>query len=100
MEDVHGEHHAASSPPPSADLPVSPPHPIRWVPHRKAEIVDAVVRGQLSRERACTLYGISIEEYVSWQRGIAMFGLAGLQVSGTQRRRRLQVPPPASRLDP
>lgn len=61
--------------------------PKRWVPHRKAEIVAAVTGGYLSLDEARERYAISIEEFLAWQHGINLFGLAGLRVYGTQPRK-------------
>jgi hypothetical protein len=74
-----------------AEVPPAPRFPIRWVPHRKAEVVSAVRKGVLSCEQVCALYALSIEEFASWQRGIDMFGLAGLQINRTQRGRRIRA---------
>jgi len=67
-----------------------PPRPKRWVPHRKAEIVAAVRGGFLSLDQACERYALSIEEYLTWQRGIDLFGLAGLRVNKMQQRRHVR----------
>ena len=66
----------------------SPPLPRRWVAHRKAEVVAAVRGGYLSLEEARKRYALSTEEYLTWQREIDRFGLAGLRVYRTQERRR------------
>jgi hypothetical protein len=70
-----------------AGLPLPPPGAKRWWPHRKAAVVAAVRGGFLSLDEACEQYALSIEEYLAWQHGIDLFGLAGLRVNGTQRRR-------------
>ena len=62
--------------------------PKRWVPHRKAEIVAAVRGGFVSLDEACERYELSLEEFLTWQRGIDLFGLAGLRVNRTQQHRR------------
>ncbi len=74
-----------------ADAPVRPPSPKRWVAQRKAEVVDAVSRGDLTCAQACELHAISIEEYLSWRANFAEFGLAGLHAGRAQRRRRLRA---------
>jgi len=74
-----------------AGLPPPPPLPQRWVPHRKAEIVAAVRGGFLSFDEALERYALSVEEYLTWQRGIDLFGLAGLRVNNTQQRRRVRT---------
>ncbi len=75
------------------EMPSPPPVPARWVPHRKAEIVAAVRGGAISLDEACARYALSIEEFLAWQHGIDLFGLAGLRVYKTQRRRRVRTKP-------
>ncbi len=53
---------------------------MRWVPQRKAEVVEAVRSGILTLDEACERYALSIEEFLAWQHGISLFGLAGLRV--------------------
>jgi hypothetical protein len=69
-------------------LRLPPPGSKRWWPHRKAAVVAAVRGGILSLDDACERYALSIEEYLTWQHGIDLYGLAGLRINGTQRRRR------------
>ena len=40
----------------------------RWLPHHKAIVVAAVRHGLLAFSEACERYGLSPEEYLSWQR--------------------------------
>ena len=77
---------AGDSPPHSGEMP--PPRPKRWVPHRKAEVVAAVRNGFLTFDDACQLYALSVEEFLAWQHGIDLFGLAGLRVNNLQVHRR------------
>ena len=56
------------------DLP--PPDTKRWVIRRKAEVVAAVRGGLLSLDEACARYGLSVEEFLSWQMSIARGGLS------------------------
>jgi uncharacterized protein DUF1153 len=75
--------------PPNHVLP--PSDTKRWVARRKAVIVDAVRGGALTLDEACHRYGISVEEFLAWQRAIEAHGVAGLRVT------RLQIyrdPPP------
>jgi hypothetical protein len=65
----------ASVSPPPPSLPVR-----RWVPHRKAELIAAVRGGSLSLDAACRRYDLTIEEFLAWQHGIDLFGMAGLRV--------------------
>jgi hypothetical protein len=61
-----------------------PPLPKRWVPRRKAEIVAAVRDGLLTLDEASERYALSVEEYLTWQRGLDLFGLSGLRVNKIQ----------------
>ena len=62
-----------------ADLP--PPQTKRWVIRRKAAVVAAVCGGLLSMDEACHRYSLTVEEFLSWQRTINRFGVAGLRVT-------------------
>jgi hypothetical protein len=64
-----------------------PPRPTRWVPQRKAEIVDALRGGFITLEEACAHYDLSEEECVSWQRRLERVGFPGLLVKNTQKSR-------------
>ncbi len=68
-----------------ADLPK--PDTVRWVIRRKAEVVAAVRGGLLTLEGACDRYGLSTEEFLSWQRTIEAHGLAGLRTTRIQQYR-------------
>jgi len=72
-------------------MPAPPPAPKRWVPSKKAEIVAAVRGGYLSLDDALERYGLSIEEYLTWQHGIDLFGQAGLRVNRAQQLRRIRI---------
>jgi hypothetical protein len=61
---------------------------VRWIPQRKAEIVAAIRDGFMSLEEARESYALSIEEYLSWQMGIELSGLAGLRINRVQQNRR------------
>jgi transposase-like protein len=63
------------------------PNTRRWIARRKAAVVAAVGRGEITIEEACRRYRLSIEEFRSWERGFVENGLAGLQVGYRQRRR-------------
>ncbi len=69
-----------------AGLLLPPPGSTRWWPHRKAAVVTAVRGGFLNLDDACNRYALSVEEYLSWQHGSDVLGLAGLRVSGPRRR--------------
>jgi len=68
-----------------ADLP--PADTKRWVIRRKAEVVAAVRGGLLSLEEACNRYTLTVEEFLSWQRSIDRYGLAGLRATRVQQYR-------------
>ena len=68
-----------------ADLPK--PNTTRWVTRRKAEVVAAVQGGLISLEDACERYRLSVEEFLSWQHGIARHGLDGLRATHVQNRK-------------
>jgi hypothetical protein len=65
-----------------AHLP--PPDTKRWVPRRKAMIVNAVRDGVMGLEEACRCYELSVEELVTWQRAIETHGIPGLRVTRLQ----------------
>ena len=79
-----------------ADLP--PPDTKRWVIRRKAEVVAAVRGGLISLDDACQRYSLSVEEFLSWQRAIENFGLAGLRATRVQEYRPTELLPPGFRL--
>ncbi len=60
----------------------------RWITRRKAEVVAAVRAGRIDLDEACTRYGITIEEFLSWQRLLDEHGLHGLRVTRLQDYRR------------
>ena len=65
-----------------ADLPS--PDTKRWVPRRKAAIVDAVRQGVVSLEEVCRRYQLSVEEFITWQHAIEGHGVPGLPVTRVQ----------------
>jgi hypothetical protein len=62
-----------------ADLP--PPDTKRWVVRRKAEVVAAVNGGLLSIDEVLERYGLTLEEFASWQRAVDRSGMQGLRVT-------------------
>ena len=78
------------------DLPS--PDTKRWVPRRKAVIVDAVRRGAVSLEEVCRRYQLSVEEFITWQRAIESHGPPGLRVTRVQIYRDSHTPRVARRL--
>jgi hypothetical protein len=65
------------------------PSTSRWVIRRKAEVVAAVAGGLLTIDEACDRYGLTIEEFTSWQRALDRSGMAGLRVTRIQLYRQL-----------
>jgi hypothetical protein len=61
----------------------------RWVVRRKAEVVAAVNGGLLNVDEACERYGLTLEEFASWQRAIDRVGMAGLRVTRIQQYKEL-----------
>ena len=61
----------------------------RWVVRRKAEVVAAVNGGLLTIEEACERYGLTLEEFASWQRAVDRSGMQGLRVTRIQHYRDL-----------
>ena len=82
---VPGQGHRSAAPSP-------PSSRTRWVAQRKAEVVEAVLGGMLTLDEARERYALSIEEFLTWQHGISLFGLAGLRVYGASGRESAKVP--------
>lgn len=61
-----------------------PPSTTRWFVRRKAEVVAAVNGGLLSVDEACERYGLTLEEFATWQRAVDRFGIAGLRTTRIQ----------------
>lgn len=61
-----------------------PPSTTRWVVRRKAEVVSAVNGGLLSVDEVCERYGLTLEEFASWQRSVDRSGMPGLRVTRIQ----------------
>ena len=70
-----------------ADLP--PTNTRRWVIRRKAEVVAAVNGGLLSIDEVLERYGLTLEEFASWQRAVDRSGMQGLRVTRIQHYRDL-----------
>ena len=66
-----------------------PPGTTRWVVRRKAEVVSAVNGGLLTVDEACERYGLTLEEFASWQRAVDRSGMPGLRVTRIQHYRTL-----------
>ncbi|MCC6828218.1 MAG: DUF1153 domain-containing protein [Novosphingobium sp.] len=61
----------------------------RWVVRRKAEVVAAVNGGLLTIEEVLERYGLTLEEFASWQRAVDRSGMQGLRVTRIQHYRDL-----------
>ena len=70
-----------------ADLPS--PKTKRWVIRRKAEVVAAVNGGLLTIDEGLERYGLTLEEFASWQRAVDRSGMQGLRVTRIQHYRDL-----------
>lgn len=68
-----------------ADLP--PPETRRWVASRKAAVVRAVGAGLISRAWAIETYGLSEDEFASWEEAVALHGEDALKATRIQRYR-------------
>src|SRR3546814_10291386 len=60
----------------------------RWVVRRKAEVVAAANGGLLTVDEVCDRYGLTAEEFASWQRAIDRSGMPGLCVTRIQHYKR------------
>ena len=69
------------------DLPS--PKTKRWVVRRKAEVVAAVNGGMMTIEEVLERYGLTLEEFASWQRAVDRSGMQGLRVTRIQHYRDL-----------
>ena len=66
-----------------------PANTTRWVVRRKAEVVAAVNGGLLTIDEVCERYGLTLEEFASWQRAVDRSGMQGLRVTRIQHYREL-----------
>ena len=62
-------------------IELPPPDTKRWTVRRKAAVVEAVRIGMISLEEACLRYGLSVEEFLAWQRAVERHGIHGLRVT-------------------
>jgi len=68
--------------PSTGELP--PADTRRWVISRKAQVLNAIRDGVLSRAEACARYRISEAELRLWERAVACAGVPGLRVTRVQ----------------
>ncbi|WP_156256802.1 DUF1153 domain-containing protein [Sandarakinorhabdus oryzae] len=74
-----------SPPPPGFTSEVLPPSDtVRWVPSRKAAVINAINDGRITVEEACQRWRLSIEEIQLWQRAMDKAGQPGLRVTRVQ----------------
>jgi hypothetical protein len=59
-------------------------HTQRWVVRRKAAVVAAVRRGDLTLPEAATRYRLSEDEFRLWERALDTNGVPGLRVTRIQ----------------
>jgi hypothetical protein len=55
-----------------------------WTPRRKAALIAAVSRGEITLEEASNRYRLTQEEFISWVAAIENYGEPGLRVTRTQ----------------
>ena len=51
----------------------------RWTVRRKASVVGADRGGWVPIEEICTLYNISVDEFLAWERHLDRYGVPGLR---------------------
>ena len=59
----------------------------RWTPRRKASVVKAVLSGVMGLEEICHRYGLSVEEFSSWNDAMHKHGMRGLYTTKLQKYR-------------
>ena len=57
---------------------------LRWVPNRKAAVICAVRGGLISLEDVRTRWGVTVEEYRTWEKQFDAHGRDGLRVTRIQ----------------
>ncbi len=68
-----------------ADLPATDTR--RWVASRKAAVVKAVHANLISREDALKSYGLSEDEFTSWESAVKDHGIDALKTTALQKYR-------------
>lgn len=66
------------------DMELPPVNTRRWVIRRKAQVLQAIANGRLTRAEACGRYNISEAELRLWERAITCAGVPGLRVTRVQ----------------
>jgi Protein of unknown function (DUF1153) len=67
--------------------PKLPPATTNWGARRKAAVVKGIRAGAITRDEACALYLLSLEELAAWEIGFDQAGTAGLSTKGSLQRR-------------
>lgn len=71
------------------DYAVLPNPPVfRWTKALKAAVVKAINDGDLTYDRACKIYDLSLEEVEGWVKAVAEHGTGALRVTHVTRYRR------------
>jgi len=65
-----------------------PPPGARMTPGHKRAILDALDQELATREEVKSLYQLSEEELLEWERNYLIFGAGGLRVTRTSQQRR------------
>ena len=65
-------------------LPQLPSPGQRWTARCKAAVIEAVRGGWVPIEEVCTLYNISPDEFVAWERDVDRYGAPGLRATRVQ----------------
>lgn len=61
-----------------------PPRNTRWTARRKGEVVAIVRGGAMRAEEVCAFYGITVQEFASWDEALGKAGLKALRVTRSQ----------------
>ncbi len=77
-----------------------PPGETRWVTRRKAAVVAAVLTGRMTVDAVCARYGLSPDEFASWQALFAAHGQAGLRATRLKQYRDPEQTPKRSKIRP
>jgi transposase-like protein len=75
---------------PGAQLPLPGE---RWVPRRRAMVINALGEGETTIEEVCRLYGLSPDELTSWISAFERHGMPGLRSTRVQLYRQLEKAP-------
>jgi transposase-like protein len=79
--------HAESTVGQAASEVLPAPNTHNWTRDRKAQVVAALLRGDVTFPDACKRYGLSPEELASWEQSYRWGGKHGLTLAGLKERR-------------